>query len=215
MSPCSGPDNVRMVTSVPEQCQCGRHTRRPPAVVAGPVVAAPAGPMMTSLASPRRSSPARPRARGPLSRGREPSQLTARSMTEDKQVPGAAIWSPWRDVVQSEALDLTVSKENAGENMGNNTSCFTHPSYFSPYVYMNKDLFNGIDINRNPDEKLRKIKYQTDNFKKASKKTEKKNRAKTLKKIESIRESCDCRFCYEDHILKMRLKTSNNKPCLF
>ena len=136
-------------------------------------------------------------------------------MTEDKQVPGAAIWSPWRDVVQSEALDLTVSKESAEENMSNNISCFPYPSYFSPYVYMNKDIFNGIDINRNPDEKLRKIKYQTDNFKKASKKTEKKNRAKTLKKLESIRESCDCRFCYEDHILKMRLKTSNNKPCLF
>ena len=37
-------------------------------------------------------------------------------------------------------------------------------------------------------------------------------RGKKEQKIASIRDSCDCRFCYEDHIIKMRLKRS--KPWL-
>ena len=37
-------------------------------------------------------------------------------------------------------------------------------------------------------------------------------RVKKEQKIASIRDSCDCRFCYEDHIIKMRLKRS--KPWL-
>ena len=37
-------------------------------------------------------------------------------------------------------------------------------------------------------------------------------RGKKDQKIASIRDSCDCRFCYEDHIIKMRLKRS--KPWL-
>ena len=36
-----------------------------------------------------------------------------------------------------------------------------------------------------------------------------KSKSKTQKKIAQIREMCDCRFCYEDHILRMRLKLSN------
>ena len=35
-----------------------------------------------------------------------------------------------------------------------------------------------------------------------------KTKSKTQKKIAQIREMCDCRFCYEDHILRMRLKLS-------
>ena len=37
-------------------------------------------------------------------------------------------------------------------------------------------------------------------------------KSRTEQKLASIRESCACRFCYEDHIIKMRLKTS--KPWL-
>ena len=37
-------------------------------------------------------------------------------------------------------------------------------------------------------------------------------RGQKEQKIASIRDSCDCRFCYEDHIIKMRLKRS--KPWL-
>lgn len=37
-------------------------------------------------------------------------------------------------------------------------------------------------------------------------------KTRTEQKLASIRESCDCRFCYEDHIIKMRLKSS--KPWL-
>ena len=40
----------------------------------------------------------------------------------------------------------------------------------------------------------------------------KSTRGKKEQKIASIRDSCDCRFCYEDHIIKMRLKRS--KPWL-
>ena len=35
----------------------------------------------------------------------------------------------------------------------------------------------------------------------------KKVRARKHNHLSSLKESCDCRFCYEDHIIKMRLKT--------
>ena len=37
-------------------------------------------------------------------------------------------------------------------------------------------------------------------------------KSRTEEKLATIRDSCDCRFCYEDHIIKMRLKSS--KPWL-
>jgi hypothetical protein len=38
-------------------------------------------------------------------------------------------------------------------------------------------------------------------------KTNKKSKPRRGQQMSSIKDSCDCRFCYEDHIIKMRLKT--------
>jgi hypothetical protein len=37
-------------------------------------------------------------------------------------------------------------------------------------------------------------------------KNHKKSKTRKVHQISSITDSCDCRFCYEDHIIKMRLK---------
>ena len=114
------------------------------------------------------------------------------------------IWNPWIDIVQQEALDLTIQKENE-----NTESCNLDYSYIGQYKLnffetINSDYYHTISRDKPYSYKPSKIEKEP-----SLKTLKRRNRAKTLKKIENIKESCDCRFCYEDHILKMRLKSSN------
>ena len=60
-------------------------------------------------------------------------------------------------------------------------------------------------------ENLRGVKKLKPTTAKSAKRSTK-SKSRTLNKIASIKQSCDCRFCYEDHIMRMRLKVS--KPFL-
>ena len=130
--------------------------------------------------------------------------------TDKSKIPSEQkIWNPWIDVVQKEALDLSTKKEEQ-------TTVEDQKSHLPSQNLMenlSETVLYNMDINRNPERKIRRVQPKTDIFKKSSRKPEKKSRSKTLKKIESIKESCDCRFCYEDHILKMRMKSV--KPYVF
>ena len=129
------------------------------------------------------------------------------------------IWNPWIDVVQSEALDLSTKKEEQitvkVETETDSQTIFSNSHFPTHNLIENlsETVFYNMDINRNPERKIKRVQPKTDVFKKTSRKPEKKSRSKTLKKIESIKESCDCRFCYEDHIIKMRMKSV--KPYVF
>ena len=129
------------------------------------------------------------------------------------------IWNPWIDVVQSEALDLSTKKEEqttVKEEKETESQTLFSNSYLPTQNLienLSETVFYNMDINRNPERKIKRVQPKTDVFKKTSRKPEKKSRSKTLKKIESIKESCDCRFCYEDHIIKMRMKSV--KPYVF
>ena len=37
----------------------------------------------------------------------------------------------------------------------------------------------------------------------------KKYKKKASRKISTIKDTCDCKFCYEDHIIRMRLKITH------
>ena len=50
---------------------------------------------------------------------------------------------------------------------------------------------------------------QNDQVKKLAKKSSNKTKKKSSSKIASIKDTCDCRFCYEDHIIRMRLKITH------
>lgn len=133
-------------------------------------------------------------------------------MVDTSKIPSETkIWNPWIDVVQSEALDLSTKKEEGvkEEKETESQTIFrnSHLSAQNLIENLSETVLYNIDINRNPERKIKRVQPKTDIFKKTSRKPEKKSRSKTLKKIESIKESCDCRFCYEDHILKMRMKS--------
>ena len=55
------------------------------------------------------------------------------------------------------------------------------------------------------DEKKIRIEMITGNCKSNYSPSQKKS--EKVSQIANIKDSCDCRFCYEDHIIKMRLKT--------
>ena len=139
--------------------------------------------------------------------------------TDTSKIPSEQkIWNPWIDVVQSEALDLSTKKEEqmTVKEETDSQTIYSNNSHLPAQNFLenlSETLLYNMDINRNPERKIRRVQPKTDIFKKSSRKPEKKSRSKTLKKIESIKESCDCRFCYEDHILKMRMK--NVKPYIF
>ena len=115
------------------------------------------------------------------------------------------IWNPWLESVQNEALDLTVKKDEAVKNDKEN-NFYLPNNYFVPY-------FSNF-YTENAEKSKQSETIKTSKLKKSSKRMERKNRAKTLKKIESIKETCDCRFCYEDHIMKMRLKSAKSSKLL-
>ena len=141
-------------------------------------------------------------------------------MTDTSKLPpDTKIWNPWIDVVQREALDLSAKKEEQ-TSVKNETErqTISSDSNIIPQNLMENlsetVLYNmDMNINRTPERKIKRVQPKTDIFKKTSRKLEKRSRSKTMKKIEIIKESCDCRFCYEDHILKMRMKSV--KPFVF
>ena len=143
-------------------------------------------------------------------------------MTDTSKIPpDTKIWNPWIDVVQREALDLSAKKEEQKSvkeepdiqtiSDERNIPAQNLMENLSETVLYDMDI--NINRNRIPEKKIKRVQPKTDIFKKSSRKLEKRSRSKTLKKIESIKESCDCRFCYEDHILKMRMKSV--KPFVF
>lgn len=143
-------------------------------------------------------------------------------MTDMSKIPtDTKIWNPWIDVVQREALDLSAKKEEQKSvkeepdmqtiSDDSNIPAQNLMENLSETVLYDMDM--NINRNRISEKKIKRVQSKTDIFKKSSRKLEKKSRSKTLKKIESIKESCDCRFCYEDHILKMRMKSV--KPFVF
>ena len=142
-------------------------------------------------------------------------------MTDTSKIPpDTKIWNPWIDVVQREALDLSAKKEerkSAKEesDIQKITDDSKIPAQNLMLENLSETVLDDMDMNikRNPEKKIKRVQPKTDIFKKTPRKLEKRSRSKTLKKIESIKESCDCRFCYEDHILKMRMKSV--KPFVF
>ena len=140
-------------------------------------------------------------------------------MTDTSKIPtDTKIWNPWIDVVQREALDLSAKKEEQkfvkeepDMHDDSNIPAQNLMENLSETVLYDMDM--NINRNRISEKKIKRVQSKTDIFKKSSRKLEKRSRSKTLKKIESIKESCDCRFCYEDHILKMRMKSV--KPFVF
>ena len=141
-------------------------------------------------------------------------------MTNTSKIPpDTKIWNPWIDVVQREALDLSAKKEkqmSVKEEIERQTisSDSNNPKQNLEENLSETVLYNiDMNINKTPERKIKRVQSKTHIFKKTSRKLEKRSRSKTLKKIENIKESCDCRFCYEDHILKMRMKSV--KPFVF
>ena len=135
-------------------------------------------------------------------------------MTDTSKIPpDTKIWNPWIDVVQREALDLSAKKEE--QKSVKEEPDIQTISNDSNILGVIETVLDDMDMNikRNPEKKIKRVQPKTDIFKKTPRKLEKRSRSKTLKKIESIKESCDCRFCYEDHILKMRMKSV--KPFVF
>ena len=144
-------------------------------------------------------------------------KMTKLDSQNKKQPTLGGIWNPWIDVVQNEALDLTKKTEEDKDQPDISPTFFHDQQVFFPF-YFNAS-FNQVNsfkhpVNHNSSRRdfLNNYKTRSETVIKTSKKTEKKSRAKAMKKIESIKESCDCRFCYEDHIMKMRMKSSKQKP---
>ena len=127
------------------------------------------------------------------------------NLNQNSMKKNLEIWNPWLESVQNEALDLTVKKDEAVKNDKEN-NFYLPNNYFVPY-------FSNF-YTENAEKSKQSETIKTSKVKKSSKRMERKNRAKTLKKIESIKETCDCRFCYEDHIMKMRLKSAKSSKLL-
>ena len=98
--------------------------------------------------------------------------------------------------VQDEALDLSLKRRKVQDEEKQTVTPF------SPFK-RNKSSPPLQKTSRKPE----KTKEQNNN--KMISFEGRKTKSKTQKKIAQIREMCDCRFCYEDHILRMRLKLSN------
>ena len=154
------------------------------------------------------------------------------------------IWNPWvGNLVQEEALDLTVKKEKVEENE-NSFNQFNFQQFYQTYsiiaerenktnisydnfptqqteniwkrklptcfdVPVEKKICKELGINPFKDEKL---ELRNITSRKTISKTEnnlKKPKKKISVKISKIKETCDCKFCYEDHIIRMRLKITH------
>ena len=121
------------------------------------------------------------------------------------------IWNPWLDSIQNEALDLTVKKDTDEDRRNDKKNSIYQNNYFlSSFT----NYYKESTLKSQSSESIKMSKVNKEKLKKSSKRLERKTRAKTLKKIESIKETCDCRFCYEDHIIKMRIKSVKNTKLL-
>ena len=72
-----------------------------------------------------------------------------------------------------------------------------------------KQMCNGLGI-----EQFKEDKLELENITSRKKVTKTENNLKKPKKkisvrISKIKETCDCKFCYEDHIIRMRLKITH------
>ena len=107
---------------------------------------------------------------------------------------------------------VTLSYEQSFYPQNGTSSTFEKkrklPSTFSGTVGIKK----SSQDNKNKQRKVEK--YQNNNIKgdqlkQSIEQDGKKSKKKDSDKIASIQSSCDCRFCYEDHILRMRLKITH------
>ena len=137
---------------------------------------------------------------------------------------------------QEEPLDLSVKKERSSEPASLVKPNFDFQKFYDTYCEISSRSlpvlphFDAPKVREDVDEiSIRKRKYSTDTCesdetvsgdekrikvddqetaKKLTKKSKSLKRAKDKNaQISDIKKSCDCRFCYEDHIIKLRLKT--------
>ena len=98
--------------------------------------------------------------------------------------------------VQDQALDLSLKRKKTEEE---------EKQTVNPFIPFKRN--KSSPPQQNTARKPEKTKEQNNNRMLSFE--GRKTKSKTQKKIAQIREMCDCRFCYEDHILRMRLKLSN------
>ena len=97
--------------------------------------------------------------------------------------------------VQEEALDLSLKRKKHEDD---------EEQTVTPFIPFKR----GKSSPGEPEMASRPGKTREQNNNRFLSFEGRKTKSKTQKKIAQIREMCDCRFCYEDHILRMRLKLS-------
>ena len=147
------------------------------------------------------------------------------------------IWNPSiplsQSVEQEEPLDLSVKSKETQVSLKSLEETFDFAKFYYNYyaisarslpAYPIYELCNPLLSGEHKENRKRKYSSSTCESDESGSGDEKKSRIetetitridnlekKTHKKsktsISSIKDSCDCRFCYEDHIIKMRLKT--------
>ena len=87
---------------------------------------------------------------------------------------------------------------------------FLHPSQTSPSnTRKRKSSSSKEDSDDSESGDGKKIRLECPNINNKSNNSHKKKKIVKVNHIASIKDSCDCRFCYEDHIFKMRIKTKS------
>ena len=148
------------------------------------------------------------------------------------------IWNPWVDAIQEEALDLTVKKEETEvyekpikqfdfAKFYQTYSMIAQRNYMGSASYeQNFDAEQETFWGRNNNESFSDSEPAHKKSRRENKKEEispminsrrkyyktvknsKKTKTKMSGTLSKIQSTCDCRFCYEDHIMKMRLKVT-------
>ena len=88
---------------------------------------------------------------------------------------------------------------------------YFHKHNISAGMLENKRKFSdSFDGSVNNNNGLKKLRFEENEKWKKSQKGKNKSTKKLVKNSKSnifnIKNRCDCRFCYEDHIIRMRLK---------
>ena len=158
--------------------------------------------------------------------------MTMKTMTMDKIRQD--IWSPWEERVQEEALDLTVKKEQKEEHE-KVLNQFDFAKFYQTYSLIAQREFHvkyqtntnftfNSNLQKEPCEPVYKRRRMDKNSEahsdeieptsiasrakyEKSDKSLKKSKKKISGALSKIKDTRDCRFCYEDHIIRMRLKT--------
>jgi len=113
--------------------------------------------------------------------------------------------------LQDRPLDLSNKDERKEKNP---TQEFDMNRFLQTYYYISLRNYNHYmeNLNLNPEPRLKKISESSSAGespkRKRSSKNVKNESSPSLKKKRKIRveNACSCRFCYEDHILRMRTK---------